>query len=673
MLELQPGFAPAHYLRGLVERDEGDIAAARADFAAALAAAPLYTDARLAAARAALDAHEPAAAAALCAEGLDGAATHVALWRTLGLAELQRRDGTAAAEAFGRALALEPDDGETHYNHGVALQMQGRLSDAARAYQRALAFKPDLIAADFNLGVLFQEQGATDAAIKAYASVLKANPRYADAYKNLGEVLLGAGRIDAWLANFERFEANCPRALPLAVQALEACQYLGDFARLERYLEGLRREEFLADDERQLADCLEELQTLLLYFDIEPEMLLKFAQTYDVTARRVYGEPLPRPAVRRPGRLRIGYLSADLRNHVMGKMMWQAIAQHDRARFEIFLYSLGRQSDDWTERFRGAADRFAVIAGLSERAAAQRIAGDDIDVLVDLSAHTRGAKPGILALKPARVQITHVASAGTVGLSAVDFKLTDRYADIPESQAYQLEALLAMEGCVFPFRHIPPAAEHPFRRHALGIAEDTIVIGAFVNGLKLSRRCLSLWREVLERIPRARLALSPANPALRALYVRLAGAAGIAADRLLFLPQGRGDAENQSRYELVDFVLDTMPYGGVNGTLEALDMGVPVVTLAGRRHGERTSYSILANLGVLETAAQSGREYVEIAVRLADDPAFMAGVRERIRDRIAHSPLTDMAAHTRNLEAAYVAALRQRCPEALAAAESGDG
>jgi predicted O-linked N-acetylglucosamine transferase (SPINDLY family) len=258
-------------------------------------------------------------------------------------------------------------------------------------------------------------------------------------------------------------------------------------------------------------------------------------------------------------------------------------------------------------------------------------------------------------------------------MSAIDFKLTDRYADVPESQAFQLEALLAMDGCVYPFRHIAPATAHPFRRGALGIATGTVVIGAFVNGLKLSRRCLALWREVLERIPRARLALSPASPALRALYVRLAGAAGIAADRLLFLPQGRGDAENQSRYELVDFVLDTMPYGGVNGTLEALDMGVPVVTLVGRRHGERTSYSILANLGVQETAAQSGREYVEIAVRLAEDPAFMAGVRTRIREGLAHSPLTDMVAHTRNLEAAYVAALRQRCPDVLEAAQSGDG
>jgi predicted O-linked N-acetylglucosamine transferase (SPINDLY family) len=258
------------------------------------------------------------------------------------------------------------------------------------------------------------------------------------------------------------------------------------------------------------------------------------------------------------------------------------------------------------------------------------------------------------------VQITHVASAGTVGLSAIDFKLTDHYADLVANQAFQIETMLPMAGCVYPFRHVAPAAVHPFQRQRLGIPDDAVIIGAFVTALKLSQRCLALWREVLERIPRARLAFSPANPAARGLYLEITGAAQIPAERLVFVPQGRDDAENQARYELIDFVLDTMPFGGVNGTLEALDMAVPVVTLVGDRHGERTGYSILANLGVTDTVAQSGREYVEIAVRLATDPGFAAGVRAAIRRGIASSALTDMPRHTRALEDAYATALRQK-------------
>jgi protein O-GlcNAc transferase len=166
-------------------------------------------------------------------------------------------------------------------------------------------------------------------------------------------------------------------------------------------------------------------------------------------------------------------------------------------------------------------------------------------------------------------------------------------------------------------------------------------------------------------LPRAILAFSPTTMAQRPLYLRLAGAAGIGPERILFLPQGRDDGENQGRYELVDFVLDPMPYGGVNGTLEALDMGVPVVTLVGKRHCERTSYSILANLGVHTTVAHSGSEYVEIATRLAEDAGFMREVRAAIAAGLGRSPLTDLAAHTRALEEAYLRALGAKAPEAL--------
>jgi protein O-GlcNAc transferase len=665
VLAAQPGFAPALKLTGELARARGDAARARAAFAAAIAAAPEFIEARLAGAELALDERAYDDAARLARDGLALAPGAVVLWRMATRAEIARRAGAAAEETLRQGLAIAPADADLHFQHGIALQMRGDAPGAARAYQRALTFAPAMVAADFNLGVLFQQQGNTRAAIAAYRTVLTAEPTHAAAYKNLGEVLLASGQVDAWIANFRAFEARCPAALPLAVYALEACQHMADFANLERYLEGLRHDEFKARDDAELLDCLEELLYLLLFFDVEPAQMLHYALAYDSVARRIHGTPMPRPAVRKPGPLRVGYLSADLRNHVMGKMVWQAIAHHDRDRFELYFYSASRERDEWTERFAAAGRRFDVIAALDDADAALRIAEDDLDILVDLSTHTRGARPGILARKPARVQITHVASAGTVGLAAVDWKLTDSFADVPESQEFQIERMLVMDGCVFPYRHVAPAEQHPFDRAALGVAADAVVIGAFVNPLKLSRRCLRAWRDVLERVPRARLAFSPANPAMRGTYLRLAAAAGIGEDRVLFLPQGRDDAQNQARYHLVDFVLDTFPFGGVNGTIEALDMGIPVVTLVGKRHGERTSYSILRNLGVDATIATSGREYVEIAARLADDPAFRGDVHLAIRRGLAHSPLVDMRQHTRNLEAAYLRALAASAPDPL--------
>ncbi len=669
VIALQPRFAAAHYLLGILAREDGDATLAFRSFVSALEGAPDYVDARLAAVRSATEAHDAPAAIALCNDGIARAPMNVALRRALGHAHLARRDGAAAAAAFQAAIVLGPADGETYYNHGVALQMQRHLPEAERAYRQALAIAPGMTSAFFNLGATYQETGATDAAIAAYESVLAADPRNVPAYKQLCDVLFADGRYERWLETFRRFEANCPGTLPLAVQALVASQHLGDFARLDAYLSQLARGEFRAADEFELADCLEELLYLLLFFDVEPAMIAGLARTYDATARRVYGEPGPAPSTRKPGRLRVGYLSADLRDHVMGKMMWQAIRHHDRTRFELFFYSLSSDDDEWTRRFRGVASGFRVLADVGERAAAERVAEDDLDILVDLSTHTKGARPGILALKPARVQLTHVASAGTLGLSTVDFKLTDKYADVARSQAFQVETLLPMEGCVYPYRHVAPAADHVYRRERLGLAADAVVIGAFANVLKLSRRCLALWRDVLDRVPRARLAFSPTHPAARDSYARIAAVGGISPDRMVFVPQGHNDAENQARYELVDFVLDPLPFGGVNGTLEALDMGVPVVTLVGERHGERTSYSILMNLGVCETVAQTPGEYVEIAVRLAEDAAFMRGVRDSIRVGLTASPLVDMPRHARALEAIYEEAIIRRAPTVLGRSE----
>src|SRR5581483_1267398 len=277
VLEEQPNQPQTLHLVGALHRDAGELEAALERFTAALERAPQYLDARVAAAQAALDL------------GRADAAGFKASWRVLGLAHLARGEADIASEVLEHAARLDWTDGETHYNHGVALQTLRRFDDAARAYQRALAFRPDLVAADFNLGVLFQEQGNTDAAIAAYAQVLRDDPKHVAAYKNLGEVLFAAGRLDAWRANFARFEAQCPTALPLAIQALEVCQHFGEFERLESYLDGLRNERFTTSTPAELVQCLEELLYLLLFFDVEPDLVHRFAQTYDQTARGVYG------------------------------------------------------------------------------------------------------------------------------------------------------------------------------------------------------------------------------------------------------------------------------------------------------------------------------------------------------------------------------------------------
>jgi predicted O-linked N-acetylglucosamine transferase (SPINDLY family) len=664
ILRLEPDYVPALYLRSVLERSVGDIAGARDRLHAALAVSPRFVEARAALADVEVTLGNAEAAASVARKGLESDGDSPLLWRALGHAALAEQDAGGAITAFSRAVDLEPTHAETHYNHGVALQMARRTSEAARAYQRALALQPGFVSAEFNLGVVFDQQGQGDAAIAVYSNVLKRAPAHARAYKALSEALLAAGRIDAWFDNFGRFEAHCPRHPLLASTALEVCAYRADFGRLEDYLLAIRRGEYLQGEAEDVLDALQQLLYLVHFFDVEPSLVGQLARQHDALARRVYGDAWPSRASRRPGPIRIGYLSGDFRNHVMGKMMYEALSHHDRERFDIFGYSTSGARDAWTERYETLFNKLEPVTAMSDDEAASRIAEDDLDVLVDLSTHTKGARPGILARKPARVQITHVATAGTLGMSVIDYKLTDRYADLAIDPEVQIERRLVMDGCVYPYRHIPSAALS-YRRDALALGEDKIVIGAFVTPLKLSQRCLMLWRQILQRIPNAVVAFSPVHPSLRAVFQRMCHEVAIDQGRIVFIPQGRDDAENQARYALIDFVLDPMPYGGVNGTLEALDSGVPVVTLVGKRHAERTSYSILRNLGVTDTIANTAIEYVEIASRLASDGEFMRNVRSRISDGLRASPLTDMRAHTRNLERAYLSALQERAQEVL--------
>ena len=486
VLRAEPRICAGPLSAGPFARRRRDAGRGRAsEFAAALDAAPDFVDARVAAVRAAIDAEDADAAEILAAEGAaraDPPAT--ALLRAWAAARLAARDGQGAAQRFEAALARDPTDAETHYNHGVALQMLRQYPDAARAYQRALTFRPDLVAADFNLGVIFGELGNRDAAIHAFSNVLERDPTHVMAHrKNLGDTLFAAGRFDEWRANFARFEQHCPTALSLAVHALEVSQWIGDFARVDRYLDGLRNDLFVADDRRQLAEALEELLYLLLFFDVEPETYERIAETLRPDgAERVYGPPRGLPPSRRAGpdprRVPVGgsARSRDGQDDLAGDS-----AARSRCASTCACYSLSRARDAWTERFEKAAEAFRVVEAMSDRAAADAIAADDLDLLVDLSTHTHGSSPGNRRAE-ARARADHArGERGRRRPLERGLQLTDAYCDVPGERTSRSEALLPMAGCVYPYRHVAPADAPSLTRGALGIAPDAIVIGAFVT------------------------------------------------------------------------------------------------------------------------------------------------------------------------------------------------
>jgi predicted O-linked N-acetylglucosamine transferase (SPINDLY family) len=592
-----------------------------------------------------------------------------------------------ALAAYASALADSPQLPEAHYNVAALRLAKGDLAGAQASLDEALRLKPDWPQGWLSLGRLHVRQGQVIDAERAFAravelasdstealllhsNVLDRLRRWPEALTLLrraralapdseeiwfalrGHLLL-FNRQDEAFEDFRAFEPRAKLSARIVAAGLFSARIAPGAEYENKYLPLALDWPYRRGEGGFAGVAVAQAQ----YFDVSRAALKQLHVTYNrlrQEERAGIADFAATPA-RRAGVLHIGYLSADFRDHVMGRLMLDIIARHDPGRVTVHAYSLAAREleDGVTDEFRRCCERFVSLDGLDNRGAAQAIAGDKLDLLVDLMGHSASSRPGLLLYKPAPVIVSHLGSHGAVGLQQVDFKVTDAHADLPDAAEYQIEAPLFLDGCVLPVRRVAPAAAPPVTRDALGLSADAVLFGTFVSLLKLSPRCLMLWRTILERVPGSVLAFSPRRKSAKALFVRRLASFDIDASRVVFIPWTMNEATDRARYRLLDVVLDTLPYTGGDTTAAALDMAVPVVTRLGERAAERMTYSLLAHLGVTDTVARSDEEYVAIACRLAQDRAWRASVAAAIATKLPQSGLADLDRYTRSLEAAY--------------------
>jgi protein O-GlcNAc transferase len=557
--------------------------------------------------------------------------------------------------ALERALAINPKAAVAFNNLGNIHKIQNKLEDAERAYKSALSVDPNLSPALYNLALVQQARQQFSASAESLARVVELTPNHDEAWDALYRILLALKRGEEGLAVFLRWEVAIGSSPLLAAAGLALCRHIGGEQYEARYLRLAIDWPFAKATAEQLAPIMGMIQ----YFDVLPEEIHACYKRFDESLK----ESSARSAALLPRRskgtkLRIGYVSADFRRHVMGHLMKDVFDAHDRSRFELTLVSLCETMfhDAHTSEFKALADRFIDVSALSDFDAAKFIAEADLDILVDLAGQTMGVRPAIYAHRPARCLVTHLGYHGCLGLSSVDYKFTDHIADLPEMAQYQIERPYLLDACLFPFRHIPSsdAEEKAYlaMRVELGF-EGKFVFGTFVNILKLSPRCLRSWKQILDGVPNALVAFSPISSNEEAGFLRLLQGAGIDVSQIKFIPSAKTDGGQRARYLLVDAVLDTFPYAGGDTTLAALDRDVPVVSLVGKRNAERVGASILTHVGVTETLCYSEEEYIRCAVRIAQDEKWRSQLRARLQDARRTSPFFKTATHTRALERAY--------------------
>ena len=577
----------------------------------------------------------------------------------LGNALTDQGDLDDAIDAFRQAIQLRPELPEAFSNLGAALRERGDLDDALICLRRALELNPDLPATLNNLSVVFKDLGRDEEAVAACHRALQLRPDYASAYNNLGLALANQGRLDEAVAAYGRAIQLQPDLSGVHSNLGKA---LADQGRITEAVTALRTSLGRTPGSAEAHSNL--LLALHYASDADPHSLAAEHRRWDeIHAKPLAGLIGVHGNTRDPERrLRVGYVSPDFREHAVAFFIEGLLATHDREKVEVFCYADSIREDGFTARFRGSAAHWRQITGKSDSQVAEMIRGDGIDVLVDLAGHSAGNRLLVFARKPAPVQVTYLGYPDTTGMASMDFRLTDEHAD-PAGMTEPLhrEDLVRLPDTAWCYR---PATDAPLVGELPAIHAGHITFGSFNAMAKITGEMLALWARLLGKVPGARMRLKNAALGERSVRDRVLGVfakEGIGPERVDLLVRTRTVAEHLGAYGAVDIALDTHPYHGTATTCEALWMGVPVVTLAGRTHVSRVGVSLLENAGLPELIAADAEAYLEIAANLAGDIPRLSALRATLRERMRGSLLTDGVRFARNAEGAYRKMWRAWC------------
>ena len=378
-------------------------------------------------------------------------------------------------------------------------------------------------------------------------------------------------------------------------------------------------------------------------FSLHREWAETYADALTVKARPHTNDPDPQR------RLRVGYVSSDLRNHVIGRFIEPLLLSHDVQSVEIFCYSTSALVDETTRRLTALAPHWRDISALDDEQASEQIRGDSIDLLVDLSGHSSGNRLLIFARKPAPVQLTWMGYLNTTGMTAMDYKVTDAVADPLGVEPFYREKLLRLPHSQWCY---DPGFERSNDRGGRSrLTSPRLLLGCMARFMKISDECIDLWIELLRAVENVDLRLVdvPDHPRAARFLARFseAGLAG----RVNILPTLLGD-EYWKRIKELDLALDPFPYTGATTSLDCLWMGVPVITLAGSYGVERSAASILSGIGCQQLIASSPGEYVEIVRLIVGDRSRLERLRSMLQARVRTSPLCDSKSFTADWEKA---------------------
>jgi predicted O-linked N-acetylglucosamine transferase (SPINDLY family) len=517
-----------------------------------------------------------------------------------------------ALQLFQKLVAMDPNSPTAHLNLGEAFRLLGQTDSALAEFRRAMELGPALPEAPFKIGVVERSRRNLDAAAAAYVKALSLRPNYAEAESNLGNVLKDMGDLPGAIQHYQSAAAQRPDMVDADCNAVLTMHYSDayDFAALHR--------ELRAWNQRVAV----------------PLRPMRRQHDNDTDPDR---------------RLRVGYVSADFRDHACAFFLDPLLRSHDHSKFEIFFYAQVPSPDARTAQFRKYCDQWQETAGVRDDVIAEQIRRDQIDILIDCKLHTSENRLRVFAYKPAPIQVSWLGYPGSSGLETIDYRLVDRHIE-PAGCEYKFD-----EKPIFlpeNFWVYDPLASELVVNPLPAQSAGHLIFGCLNNFCKVTDRTIELWTGALKAVPNSRLILLAPLGSARQRVSEKFRAGGIDPSRIEFV-DNRPRAEYLATYHRIDICLDTLPYNGHTTSLDSLWMGVPVLTLPGGTPPGRVGVMHLKNLGLTQFIAQNDTDFARIAAQYASDLNALSELRAGLRDRLSKSVLMDGPRFTQNVEKVY--------------------
>lgn len=540
------------------------------------------------------------------------------------------------------------------FNHSVILGNTGDITGAIQMLQMALKFEPSFGPAHINLGRNFEDSQLYGRAIGQWQQLAGILDQVTP--ERIGHRLMALQHMGRVLENLKKYpeaEAALREAMELAPHKPEAAQHWIGLRQQQCKWPVITPTSHVTG--RQIVDGLSPM-TLGCYADDPIFQMAKAYRYHKTLVGRPDASGIERPAVRHKTgtgqRLRVGYVSSDLREHAVGFALCETLELHDKSRVEIFAYYCGakRTNDQTQDRIRAAVDIWRDIANLTDEQAARQIVEDGIDVLIDVNGYTKEARAKIFAYRPAPVIVNFCGYPGTTASSYHQYMISDAVIVPPENEIYYTEKVLRI-ACDQPVDRKRVIAEQPTRTEA-GLPEDAFVYACFNGTQKITEPCFTRWMMILKATEGSVLWLLSEDSAVEQHLRELATEAGVEPARLIFAPKVP-NPRHLGRIALADLFLDTFPYGAHSTAADAITMGLPVLTVPGKSFPARFCASIVAAAGVPELICASPEDYVARAVTFARERESLAKIRRSLAEQRETCALRDMPGLAQSLEDLY--------------------